>query len=244
VESSLDGTDADLLVIFDCCFAGLLANEELRAAHPKKIFEFLGATPGNQTAIGPGAHSFTTALNWALQELSAQPEPFTIAQLVGTISRAPNFHDKGQQPVHSTRGKNTLLYRLELAPLSDKGPNSPSSSSETEKTTSDDADQVFLQLQLVLGHLPTAEEISGLAQHFKAAVTRDIMPLKGVHWKGLSKQKYQMGLFDVVQRKIAENRRLRRRNGTWPTPPKRPLQSDDEDQSPDRSESASKRSRR
>lgn len=91
-EQLLLETDADVLAIFDCCHAGHLCRfrgEPIR-------FEYLGACEANQQTGIPGANSFTTALIWALRELSTK-ERFAVCELLQKIEKAPNF-PKAQHP--------------------------------------------------------------------------------------------------------------------------------------------------
>ncbi|OCL06507.1 hypothetical protein AOQ84DRAFT_390144 [Glonium stellatum] len=86
-EHSLKMTEADFLVIFDCCDAGTLWSQ---SRSPRRCFEFLGACEGEGTTPKPGPHSFTSALIWALKELRARPS-FQSSELRKKIESAPNF---------------------------------------------------------------------------------------------------------------------------------------------------------
>jgi hypothetical protein len=67
----LQAADADILCIFDCCYAGSLLYHR-GPAH----FEYLGACASDQTTPPGGENSFTSALIWALNWFHSQ-ENFT-----------------------------------------------------------------------------------------------------------------------------------------------------------------------
>src|SRR5436305_613963 len=66
-EKCIESTEADILVIFDCCQAGTLRHDF--RSRPGRCFEFLVACAANETTRIPGPGSFTSALIWALKEL-------------------------------------------------------------------------------------------------------------------------------------------------------------------------------
>ena len=65
-EHILHDTQADVLQIFDCCYAGSLGT---RGSSQQK-FEYLAATEADDTTMRPGETSFTNALIFALNELA------------------------------------------------------------------------------------------------------------------------------------------------------------------------------
>lgn len=92
-ETVLHHVKGDVLVIFDCCDAGSLA--KLRSAG--RAFEYLGACDSEKYTHPPGVNSFTSALTWALKELSSEP-PFTTDRLVSKVKDYERFPRK-QKPV-------------------------------------------------------------------------------------------------------------------------------------------------
>jgi hypothetical protein len=117
-EALLQDTRADVLEIFDCCYAGNLG---IRSP-ATRAFEYIAATGAGSTTRSPGPESFTSALIWALKELVQENHCFTTQQLMQKIKRsAPNF-PKGQAPVLSKRGDQTPASFITLEPiLKDKG---------------------------------------------------------------------------------------------------------------------------
>lgn len=88
-ERILEHADGDILGIFDCCNAGHLS--QFRRAPLR--FEYLGACGSDQTTQGPGPDSFTSALIWALEQLS-RDGPFSTSALQRKIIHAPKFPKK------------------------------------------------------------------------------------------------------------------------------------------------------
>lgn len=84
-EKRLQGQDADILLIFDCCDAGCLRSRSSRT------FEFLGACASGKTTQGPGKYSFTSALLWALRDLSKDGRGFDTRRLKNKISEYEHF---------------------------------------------------------------------------------------------------------------------------------------------------------
>ena len=74
----------------------------MRGAEPKNHYQFLGACAGEQTTMGPGANSFTSALKWALKELVHNDAPFTTSRLRAKVMECPDFPEE-QIPVLSDR---------------------------------------------------------------------------------------------------------------------------------------------
>ena len=210
VEHQLERAHADLLVIFDCCHAGLLANDDPRGPPPTRIFEFLGATLHNKKALGPGESSFTSALVWALEQLVHEPDGFTTSQLRAKVRKAPNFERSRQEPVWSPRGRNPSLFRLKICPL-DQYP--VLNSSPLDHRLSDtvlvpeapeENNQIYLQLQLTFDNKPSKQHISALAEGLKNIVKYQDVPLKQVRWKGLSTEDAKMDFRGAVLVKLHE----------------------------------------
>ena len=114
VEPAIQDTDADVLLIFDCCHAGRLSRPY--RGFDRSFFEFLGACSEDQTTMGPGASSFTRALTWALKELARKEEAFSTAVLRDTIMKYDRFPES-QYPVLSDRhlpGEHILISRKGL----------------------------------------------------------------------------------------------------------------------------------
>lgn len=84
-EKVLDNPKSDILLIFDCCQAGVLARRL-----PSNRFQVLGACTENEVTRPPGKESFTMALIWALEQLKCR-DHFFVNELRMEIRKAPDF---------------------------------------------------------------------------------------------------------------------------------------------------------
>ncbi|KAK4943910.1 hypothetical protein LTR10_016626 [Elasticomyces elasticus] len=182
VEPHLLAADADLLVIFDCCFAGALVYDA-RAGHSDRIFEYIGATVRDKTAVGPGETSFTNALIWALKQLSERVGGFTANTLVSKIRDAPYFCETTQEPIWSPRGKVESRYKLNILPLTAQEFIPENQRSDVQRR--EDGKTVFLDLQLCFDKCPGEGDILGLTSAMKNMILRGEVPLRQVRWRGL-----------------------------------------------------------
>lgn len=86
-EHIIQDTDADILLIIDCCDSGTLVP---RQRPRSRKFELLAACGHDRTTSYPGEFSFTSALIWAMENL-AKEDPFSTCKLRLKIKEAPKF---------------------------------------------------------------------------------------------------------------------------------------------------------
>lgn len=98
-EHIIQQTEADVLLILDCCDSGTLSHRD-RGRSQGRTFELLAACEHDKVTRFPGMYSFTSALIWALEQLAEQ-SPFSTAKLKVKISEAPNFPDDQNPLLHS-----------------------------------------------------------------------------------------------------------------------------------------------
>lgn len=96
VEHSLSKATSDVLVIFDCCHAGLLCRPAFRGH--RRSFYYVAACKGDQVTRSSGKRSFTKAMIWALEELAGNPR-FTVTKLISTLMKYEHFPRDHQEPV-------------------------------------------------------------------------------------------------------------------------------------------------
>ncbi|KAK3616602.1 Phosphatidylinositol-4-phosphate 5-kinase [Elasticomyces elasticus] len=115
VSQPIENADADVLLIFDCCHAGLLARPFAR--YPQSPYEFLGACSESNGTPRPGPTSFTTALTWALRQLATKDRPFNTAELRSKLCKHEAFPKK-QIPVLAPLrpGEHIVISRKGLKP--------------------------------------------------------------------------------------------------------------------------------
>jgi hypothetical protein len=97
-EKHLHHAKGDVLVIFDCCDAGALADVRSRS----RSFEYIGACEKGKYTHGPGENSFTVALTWALKEMKTAETHFTTEALISKINEYKLF-PPSQNPVLFSR---------------------------------------------------------------------------------------------------------------------------------------------
>ncbi|CAD6590615.1 MAG: hypothetical protein ASARMPREDX12_004603 [Alectoria sarmentosa] len=118
-EKLLLPAEADVLEVFDCCYAGQLG---LRTKG-QRSFEYLAATEEMGSTKVPGKDSFTSALIYALETLVEEREDgrFTTVELLNKIKvDAPHF-PKDQTPMLINREKKFSAGRIMLHPLQREG---------------------------------------------------------------------------------------------------------------------------
>jgi hypothetical protein len=175
--------NADVLLIFDCCFAGMLCGTIQRRSFDTKLFEFLGATSSNGVARLPGPESFTSALIFALKELAGEKDGFTTSRLLAKILDAPNFPKQDQTPTLSERSGH-CLKRLVLAPMNrdDETRIEPAPDNAQDQ---EDSFRYSLSLQFLLSSIPNKEEIEKMCQGLKELVKNEELKAKQVIWRGM-----------------------------------------------------------
>ena len=185
VESHLFKAQADLFVIFDCCYAGDLAIR--RSPSAGKIFSFLGSTQDNQTARGPGPRSFTTALIYALNQLVPRDDGFTVEELASKIASAPEFKDIDQRPASGLRGEEPQDRRLRIRrlPLSD----APNTTTEITKDQIGIGEtQYLLRLNFAFSESPDAGHVSQFADGLSRLIQSSAIPIRQVTWGHLQRK--------------------------------------------------------
>ena len=122
VEHTLGKTTSDVLVIFDCCHAGLLCRPAVRGR--RRSFYYVAACKEDQVTRSCGRRSFTTAMIWALEQL-AHSSGFTVTKLVHKLMEYENFpRDEQEAVVYPSRfGPGAEIW---IAPKSLKQPDAAS----------------------------------------------------------------------------------------------------------------------
>lgn len=177
-EANLEYTRADVFEIFDCCYAGYLGRGPRFST---RQFEFLGATSAGSTTKGPGKHSFTSGLIWALKQLAENHERFTTSQLTRTIRECPDF-PKRQVPSLTERNDVASVERIVLAPLSKYGDLREKCGEESDNASKN---LELLDLKFILDKCPTKGEIVELAKGVNMMIQTKNFPVHRVIWGGL-----------------------------------------------------------
>ena len=174
-------TQGDVLVIFDCCHAGVLAKKTRSILD--RNFEFLAACGSDAVTEMPGKNSFTSALIWALKTLVKSKPSFTTNQLLRKINAdAPNFPpDQLALIIERGEDETSCFRKLVLAPLPKEG-----EKFEAELPLENEKPKLqikhYLDLRFFYDKPPTKEEILRLSQGLKDMIASDRITARHIGW--------------------------------------------------------------
>ena len=143
-----------------------------------------------KTTKGPGKDSFTSALIYALEKLSKDPDGFTTQLLYSTIRSAPNFPKK-QTPVLEERPGSYSPRKLQLAPLPQAGDAPPPMTPIDTEEDKNNA-KFGLYLQLTFDRLPARSEMVEMCKGMKAMVQDKQLHATQINWKGMHRSNESM----------------------------------------------------
>ena len=210
-EDLLQDTQADVLEIFDCCYAGNLGNVR---SPPMRAFEYLAATAPGATTKSPGPESFTTALIWALKALVAEDKPFTTQQLVNKIKNggAPRF-PTNQKPVLSRRGEKNSTSYIMLEPIRKDVDRLALIRARSSSGSHDIGAAVLLNLKFIFETRPSELQVELLGKALNEAIQENELRVSRIIWGGLYSWPRIM-VAEAVQRLslFASHRRHRHHN--------------------------------
>lgn len=180
-EEIIKQTKADVLVIFDCCYAGDL-ELAVRSRLPNRAFEFLAATSSNSTTKKPGPDSFTSALIHSLSDLVKEGS-FSTQQLVSRILDAPGF-PKDQAPrLHERHHSTRKIFMSALTQESVKG--AMEAKAVAESAPKEEPSQDLL-LRFGFGFGTINEKlIRETANFLRTAINCNEIQAKTVSWEGI-----------------------------------------------------------
>ncbi|KAK3640473.1 hypothetical protein LTR56_011811 [Elasticomyces elasticus] len=159
----IENTDADVLLIFDCCQAGQLSRHFDRAL--QSPYEFLGACSESTRTPRPGPTSFTTALTWALKQLAMEDRPFNTAELRNKLCEHRAFPQKQIPVLASLRpGEHIVISRKGLKPGTTE--QAPTRSEQKDKLSNRES----VDVQFHFDHKVNKEDVEAMAD-----ALRDIM---------------------------------------------------------------------
>lgn len=196
-ESNLQHIDADVFEIFDCCYAGDLGRGR---GFSTRQFEFLAATSAGSTTKGPGKHSFTSGLIWALKQLAKTKGRFTTSQLTRKIRECPDF--PGRQVPSLIERNAASVERIVLAPLSELREKGGEESDNVSKN------RELLDLKFILDKCPTEGEIIELAKGVNMMIQTKDFVVHRVIWGGLNPWPSRLDLDHPLVREAAKRFKL------------------------------------
>ncbi|MCJ1475226.1 hypothetical protein MMC13_003887 [Lambiella insularis] len=183
-EDLLVDTRADVLEIFDCCYAGNLGNDR---SPPTRAFEYLAATAPGSTTKSPGPNSFTSALIWALEALVADEGRFTTQQLVSKIKNSPGL-PSGQRPILSKRSSRVAPSFIMLEPISKDPKRQELIRARSSGNNHDSGAAVLLTLKFMFDTRPSEKQVEVLGRALNEIVEGSAHDLRvsRIMWGGLS----------------------------------------------------------
>lgn len=184
-------------------------------------FEFLAATSSGSTTRGPGPHSFTSALIWALKKLAKDSPKFTASMLANEIKECPDF-PQNQVPILTERNA-AQVERIIISALSEDGhPIEPVN--ELNVQDGPHPGQAILELKFIFQTLPGEKELkllaNGLHQHIRHQ--KDLQ-IHRVVWAGLHSDTLHERVRQVVETFKVAGRKGRERHRSSVTAPPSPL---------------------
>ncbi|CAG8954502.1 hypothetical protein HYFRA_00004415 [Hymenoscyphus fraxineus] len=212
-EHIIKATRSDVLVIFDCCYAGALEKNHRSIPH-RRAYEYLAATSADSETYKPGPKSFTTALIWSMEHLAMTEGNFTTQHLLSTIIKdAPNF-PQNQYPRLSD-GVAFCQRKITLTPLN-KGNVVEVSPIETQEERWGPAIDLSLRFTFNESSLNT-DLISKLAKKVSKCLSRDEFKGSMVNWEGLNTRCNEHSAASVAHRWLSLTQHKRRISTGVPT---------------------------
>ncbi|KAL8678376.1 MAG: hypothetical protein Q9224_003984 [Gallowayella concinna] len=177
-EDLLRPAEADVLEIFDCCYAGTVIRGESR------LLEYMAAAKDHGTTKVPGPESFTRALIYALKALVKEKNEgrFTTDELLRKIKTdAPHF-PKEQTPILSDRANERPSGRIMLHPLRQKG---TASGVVKEDSLLKGASGYVMTLHFQFGEKPPDNLLRTLGEKFNELFEHNTLQVHRIRWGGI-----------------------------------------------------------
>lgn len=218
IEQTLARAHGHRLCILDCCYSGNIARSVITTAQDHHNFEILSASSYGGTTPGPGDHSFTSALIWALKSLHDEfmEKGFTTTHLRIKIRQAPDF-PRDQRPAPVKEINTHARSRIVLHPLTRHHSRTNSQQSAnglllplSTPTTDFSIGRYVVNLRFILQEKPTREKIDELATSMKRC-REEVNGLCGVGWDGLEKiGSAQKAVVEMFKEKASRRDALKR----------------------------------
>jgi hypothetical protein len=189
---------ADVLLIFDCCYAGNLLPCDVNPHYPTRSFECIAACGRDKETTRPGEKSFSTALIWSLKALEKDRKSFTAQDLQIMIMKAPDFPEKQFVPL--LQHDEPRDQRLVLASLSADS-NSISPEFAIPTSASNKLPQNYLDLRLRYDDPLDEKEVKKLSSQFRKLIEDGSINTRRIGWLGLQKRDWEFNSGSAEKRK-------------------------------------------
>lgn len=195
-EKNLHYLIADVLQIFDCCFAGAFP----KTCHNySQTIEFLAACDKDETTPSPGKESFTSALVWALKAFKVKGGRFSVSDLVNKIKEHRLcFENKNTPAAHRLAVKRDRR-RILLHPL-EKTKAVPEKGATTTKIPLPSAEKEYImKLEFAFQGQPNEWIVRRLGEELNKIVLVHDLALSRIQWGSIS-----AGVFLTAARKFQQ----------------------------------------
>lgn len=204
-ERNLHYLIADVLQIFDCCFAGATSAQE--CSEEDQTIEFLAACLDDETTPRPGKTSFTSALIWALEGFAKKGSRFGVNNLLREIKQAPDFRRNRQHPTLTRRARKPRQQRIILHALEPEGARAAAAKKEKQRARSEvGTKQYALDLKFVFDEWPSDDHIRALGEDLNTSVRARELPMCYIQWRGLApREAHARQFIELLQERVLQD---------------------------------------
>jgi hypothetical protein len=168
VEASLGKARADVLVILDCCYAGVLQSARRPTRSSRRKFQYIAACRADQLTTSAGKDSFSRAIIEALESLATKPG-FTTSELVRTLTAHEDFPRKDQGALVFDSRFGPVDEDIWIAPSTEQAANAASQESKRQRE-SDLPTAAFLDLRFRFATQATDVDVEATAEALKKLI--------------------------------------------------------------------------
>ena len=174
VEVLLGKARADVLVILDCCFAGILASTQRLNRSARRKFQYIAACEAGEVTMSAGKESFSQAIMEAFRRLAKRPG-FTTSELVRTLTAHEDFPRNDQEALLFDSRFGPVDEDIWIAPSTEQSANLASQESKRQREN-DLPTAAFLDLRFCFAKHATDSDVETTAEALKKLIrsTKDL----------------------------------------------------------------------
>jgi len=165
VETCLGKARADVLVILDCCYAGVLQSARRPTRSARRKFQYIAACRADQVTTSAGKDSFSRAIIEAFESLATKPG-FTTGELVRTLTAHEDFPRNDQEVLVFDSRFGPVDKDIWITPSTEQARNAASQESKRQREdglpTAD-----FLDLRFRFAKHATESDVEATAEALK-----------------------------------------------------------------------------
>jgi hypothetical protein len=174
VEASPGKARADVLVILDCCYAGVLKSERQPIHSSRRKFQYIAACQADQLTTSAGKDSFSRAIIEAFESLATKAG-FTTSELVRTLTVHKDFPRNDQEALVFDSRFGPVDEDVWIAPLTEQSANLASQESKRQREN-DLPTAAFIDLRFHFAKHATDSDVEASAEALKKLIgsTKDL----------------------------------------------------------------------